>query len=87
MPPVADYVRESLSLLFITGGPVIVTLAIVGLVIGILQAATQVNDPAIGFLPRAIILGALVMTFGGWFVNSYATFLVKVAERMASSAP
>lgn len=87
MPPIGDYVREALSLLTVTGGPMLAALAAVGLIVGILQAATQVNDPALGFLPRALALGGFLVGFGGWLANSYAEFLVKTAARIAASAP
>jgi flagellar biosynthesis protein FliQ len=52
--------REALLLLAAVGGPVLGALLLVGLVVGVLQAATQVNDAAVGFLPRAAAAGAVI---------------------------
>ena len=45
-------IREGFLLLSSTAGPLIGGLLVVGLIVGIFQAATQINDPAVGFLPR-----------------------------------
>lgn len=75
--------REGLVLLAIVGGPLFGAILIVGLVVGILQAATQVNDAAVGFLPRALTVG-LVCTFaGGWMMDRLARFLATALTRMA----
>jgi flagellar biosynthetic protein FliQ len=44
-------------------------LLVVGLLVGLLQAATQINDPAVGFLPR-LVTGLLVAYFTGpWVIE------------------
>ena len=44
--------HNALLQLATVGGPVLAALLVVGLVVGVLQAATQINDPAVGFVPR-----------------------------------
>jgi flagellar biosynthetic protein FliQ len=75
--------REGLLLLVTVGGPLFGALLIAGLIIGVLQSATQINDPAVGFLPR--MAAGLTVTFflGGWIVERLAHFLVISMERMA----
>jgi flagellar biosynthesis protein FliQ len=75
--------REALVLLGVVGGPLFGAILVVGLAVGVLQAATQVNDPAVGFLPRALTVG-LVCTFaGGWMMDRLARFLAAALTRMA----
>ncbi len=75
--------REGLMLLGTVGAPLFVAALVVGLVVGVLQAATQINDPATGFLPRAAA-AALVCWFAGpWMVQRLATFLASAITRMA----
>ena len=77
--------REGLVLLGVVGGPLFGSILAVGLVVGVLQAATQVNDPAVGFLPRALTVG-LVCTFaGGWMMDRLAGFLAAALTRMAGN--
>jgi len=75
--------REGLLVLASVGGPVLAALLVVGLVVGVLQAATQVNDPAVGFLPRAAAGAAVVWLAGSWMVERLSGFLGKALLRMA----
>jgi len=75
--------REAFMLLATTAGPVIGALLVIGLVVGVFQAATQINDPAVGFLPRfAAALGA-VWLLGGWLLERYAGFFAASLQRMS----
>lgn len=75
--------REGLLLLGAVGAPVLLVLLVVGLVVGVLQAATQVNDPAVGFLPRVAAAVAVVWLAGGWMMERFSGFLGQAIARMA----
>jgi flagellar biosynthesis protein FliQ len=76
-------VKEALVVLAIVGGPVFGVMLLVGLVVGVLQAATQVNDAAVGFLPRAAAALAVVWVFGGWMMERLSGFLGHAIQGMA----
>ncbi len=76
-------VREALLLLGVVGGPLFAALLAVGLVVGVLQAATQVNDPAVGFLPRVAAAVAVCWIAGGWMLERLSGFLGQAIVRMA----
>lgn len=75
--------KEGFVLLAVVGGPVFLTMLGVGLVLGILQAATQINDTAVGFLPRAAAAVTVVWLFGGWMMERMAGFLAHSIARMS----
>jgi flagellar biosynthesis protein FliQ len=75
--------REGLLVLASVAGPVLGALLSVGLVVGVLQAATQVNDPAVGFLPRAAAGAAVVWLAGSWMAERLSGFLGQALVRMA----
>ncbi len=79
----AALVREGLLLIATVGGPLFATLLAVGLAVGVLQAATQVNDAALGFLPRALAAGAVCWLAGRWMLERMASFLGHAITRMA----
>jgi flagellar biosynthesis protein FliQ len=80
---VGALVREGFLLLTSTGGPILAVLLVAGLVVGLVQAATQINDPALGFLPRLGVLIAGAWVMGGWVLERFATFFSGALERMA----
>ena len=69
--------REGLMLLATTAGPMIGALLVIGLAVGIFQAATQINDPAVGFLPRFGVALLSVWLLGGWILERYSSFFAK----------
>jgi flagellar biosynthetic protein FliQ len=76
-------VREALSLLAVTAGPLLIVVLIVGLVMGVLQAATQINDPAVSFLPRALVGVGVAWAFGSVALDRLAAFFVSAVTRMS----
>ncbi|MBL8918620.1 MAG: flagellar biosynthetic protein FliQ [Myxococcaceae bacterium] len=67
----------------VVGGPMFAVLFILGLGVGVLQAATQINDPAVGFLPRVLATVGVAAVLGGWMVERLAAFVRFAFERMA----
>jgi flagellar biosynthetic protein FliQ len=76
--------REGLMLLASVGGPLFGVLLLVGFAVGVLQATTQINDPAVSFLPRVAAALLVCWAFGGWMVERLAAFLSAAMERMAA---
>lgn len=74
--------REGFLLLSTTAGPIIGALLVIGLCVGIFQAATQINDPAVGFLPRFAGAVLAVWLLGGWVLERYSIFFSHSLERM-----
>jgi flagellar biosynthesis protein FliQ len=75
--------REGLLLLVQVGGPLFMAMLLAGLAIGVLQAATQVNDPAVSFVPRIIVGGVVLWIAGGWMMERLSGFLAQSIFRMA----
>jgi flagellar biosynthesis protein FliQ len=75
--------REGLMLVAGVGGPLFLAMLVAGLAIGVLQAATQVNDPAVSFLPRVAVGGLVIWLAGGWMLERLSAFLAQSITRMA----
>jgi len=79
----ASLLKEGLVLVGTVGGPIFLVMLGVGLVMGILQAATQINDTAVGFLPRAAAAAACIWLAGGWMMERMSGYLAQSIIRMA----
>ena len=64
MNEVALAAREALLVSLQVGGPVLVLMLVVGLVIAVLQALTQVNEATLAFLPKLVVLAAAMLMLG-----------------------
>ena len=79
----SSLMREGFSVLAAVGGPFVISLLVVGLLVGLLQAATQINDPAVGFLPR-LLTGLAVAYFSGhWVLERLSNYLAAAFRGMS----
>ena len=79
----ASLLRDGFAVLATVGGPMLGALLVVGLVVGVLQAATQINDPAVGFLPRLVAGLVTAWAVGGWAVEQLARYFATALTHMA----
>lgn len=74
---VIELAFQAMRMTFVLAGPILLALLIVGLVLGILQAATSVNESSVTFVPKLFVV-AFVMLLA-WPV-SLAIFIDYVRE-------
>ncbi|HKU36538.1 MAG TPA: flagellar biosynthetic protein FliQ [Polyangiales bacterium] len=67
-----DWFRQMLWTATLACAPSVLAIVIVGLVMAILQAATQVNDQTVAFAPKAIAM-VVALVLGGPFMMSELT--------------
>ncbi|MGE0809751.1 MAG: flagellar biosynthesis protein FliQ [Immundisolibacter sp.] len=80
---VLDVGREALWMcLLLAGGPLLAML-VVGLVIGMLQAATQINEMTLSFVPKLAAMAVLLVITGPWLLQT----LVDYTQRLVTSIP
>lgn len=74
--------RDNLTLALTVGGPVFAALLVSGLVVGVLQAATQINDAAVGFLPRLAAAAGICWFLGTWMAERLASHFAEAVARL-----
>ncbi|MDD3651314.1 flagellar biosynthesis protein FliQ [Immundisolibacter sp.] len=80
---VLDVGREALWMcLLLAGGPLLAML-VVGLVIGMLQAATQINEMTLSFVPKLVAMALLLVLTGPWLLQT----LVDYTQRLITAIP
>ncbi len=77
--------REGLATLGVAGAPMFAAALVVGLVMGVVQAATQINDPATGFLPRMAAAILVCWLAGPWMAERLARFFALAVVRMSGN--
>ena len=75
--------REGLMLLGVVAGPLFAALLPVSLVVGVLQSVTQIQEPAVGAVPRLATVILVVALSGGWMMERLAGFLRSAIERLS----
>lgn len=79
--------REALLVALLVSAPPLVAALLVGLFVGALQAATQIQDPGVGVAPRlCAVLGALAIT-APWISAHVVRFALACLHRLPELAP
>jgi flagellar biosynthetic protein FliQ len=86
-PDVAvDLVSTSLKLVMLLVAVLVVPGLVVGFLVGIFQAATQINEQTLSFLPRLMVTLLAVILSGSWMASKLMDFCVEVFRRAAALA-
>ena len=67
-------------------GPLLLISVLVGLVIAILQAATQVHEQTLTFVPKLIAIGLVLLLMGPWMITQIQDFTFRLFEFIAQYA-
>ena len=80
---VFTYGQEGLYTLLMVAAPMLLTVLAVGLLVSIFQAATQINEATLSFVPKVIAAVAVLGIAGPWMV----TTLVEYIRQALTSIP
>jgi flagellar biosynthetic protein FliQ len=66
-----------------TVGPLLLALLVVGLGVGVLQAATQINEAAIGFLAKLTVMVLMLALLGSWSMQNLVDYTQRTIGSIA----
>jgi len=75
--------QDALGVMLAIGAPLLVTALVVGLAVSVLQAATQINEMTLSFIPKLLALAAALVIAGPWMLDT----LVGYTQRLLTSIP
>jgi flagellar biosynthetic protein FliQ len=71
---VVDLGRQALWMTMLISAPLLGVALVVGLLIGIFQAATSINEQTLSFIPKLLALGLTLAVLGGWMINTLVDY-------------
>ena len=74
--------RRALELILITSLPVLLTALVIGLVISILQAVTQISEMTLTFIPKMLGVFLVILLFMPWILSKMITFAEQILLRI-----
>jgi len=69
-----ELMRQAFTLVLTLAGPLLLSSLAVGLVVSILQAATQVHEQTLTFIPKLLIIGVILLLLSGWMLRTMVDF-------------
>ncbi len=77
---VFTYGQQSLYMLLMISAPVLLTVLAVGLIVSIFQAATQIHEATLSFVPKVLAVVAVLAVAGPWMLSSLVEFLQRTLQ-------
>jgi flagellar biosynthesis protein FliQ len=80
---VLTLIQQALIVSALIAAPLLLTALAVGLVVSVLQAATQINEMTLSFIPKLVAMFAVMVLAGPWILAT----LVDYVQRLFTSIP
>lgn len=75
--------RQALEMTLMLAAPLLLTALAVGLIVGIFQAATSINEMTLSFIPKLLAMAAVLALTGPWMLRQ----LVEYTRGLIESIP
>ncbi|MGB6009308.1 flagellar biosynthesis protein FliQ [Castellaniella sp.] len=66
---------QALRVALMMAGPLLLVTLLVGLLISIFQAATQINEMTLSFIPKLLAVGAALVLLGPWLITTMVDYI------------
>ena len=76
--------QEGLYLLLLVSAPILLTILVVGLVVSIFQAATQIHEATLSFVPKVVAAVAVLAVAGPWMLSTLVEYLQRTLQAIPS---
>jgi flagellar biosynthetic protein FliQ len=77
--------QDALFTAVLLSAPMLLASLLVGLAVSILQAATQINEMTLTFIPKLLAMVATLVVAGPWMINLFVSFLRRLYEAIPST--
>ncbi len=69
-----DITHQAVKLGLLISAPMLLGALVVGIVVSLFQAVTQINEQTLSFIPKILVIVAALVFFGPWMTDSLTTF-------------
>ncbi len=77
--------QQGLWTLLLVSAPLLLTVLAVGLVVSVFQAATQINEATLSFVPKIVAAVAVLAIAGPWMLSTLVDYLSAVLQGIPSA--
>lgn len=77
---VMEIARQAIITALMVAGPLLAVALVVGLIVSIFQAATQINEATLSFIPRLVAMFTTLIVAGPWMLQVLIDFIRRTIE-------
>lgn len=76
--------QDALKTMAMLSAPLLLSTLVIGLVISIFQALTQINENTLTFVPKMVVIAIVLVLAGPWMMDVMKNYTVNLFDNMAS---
>ncbi|HWS30755.1 MAG TPA: flagellar biosynthesis protein FliQ [Clostridia bacterium] len=76
--------QDAITTVLTVSAPMLITGMVVGVIISIFQATTQINEQTLSFVPKIIAIFLAIVIFGGFILTSLSDFTYRIFDYVQS---
>lgn len=73
--------QEALKVTLYLAGPILLVAMVVGIVVSLLQAVTQINESTLTFVPKILAIAAVLVVAGPWMLETITNYTTDLITR------
>lgn len=74
--------RQAIEVALMLSGPLLLSALVVGLIVSIFQAATQINEATLSFIPKLVGTFLVLILAGPWMLQMFVDYIRQLFERI-----
>lgn len=79
---VLSLAQNAITVALILAGPILLVSLLVGSLVSLIQAATQINEPTLNFIPKIIGIVLVLLILGSWMMQQILMFTSNLFESL-----
>jgi len=76
--------QNALWITMLLAGPLLGSALAIGLLVGMFQAATQINEMTLSFIPKLLVLVLALVLAGPWMLNVIVNYTIQLMQQIPS---
>lgn len=78
--------KDAFTVTLVTAMPLLGASLVVGVLVSVFQAATQIQDMTLSFVPKVLVVGVVGAIFGPWVMNNLLVYTANLLSSLPSYA-
>lgn len=76
--------QDALRTTALLSGPILIATLVIGLIVSVFQALTQINEATLTFIPKMLIVALVLVIAGPWMMDVMTSYTVNLFENISS---
>lgn len=81
---ILNLAQSALTMALLLAGPILVASLVIGSLVSLFQAATQINEATLTFVPKIAAVGVIILFLGSWMAQQMLAFTANLFTSLGS---